>query len=154
MEWLIVQLECCSQAQPEPRRRCSYLSDIGVRSLALIVRASLGTQVCQVNYTVSALESILRRQKRSCSSTTQRYDVRTQHVSTLILNAALVTNVRRDTEIHDEVCLTRVLLRIQAADEEEANATGELLGQGLQLIAQGWKREQLLRDGFKGEVEA
>jgi hypothetical protein len=71
----------------------------------------------------------------------------------LILTAALITNVRRDTKIHDEVDLARVLLGIQAADEEEANAIGQDLGQVLQFAAQGRERKQLLRDRLEAEVE-
>lgn len=80
-------------------------------------------------------------------------NVLTQHVTTLILTAALIADVRRDTKIHDEVDLTRVLLGIQATDEEEANAIGENLGQVLQLAAQSWKGKQLLRDRLEAEVE-
>jgi hypothetical protein len=80
--------------------------------------------------------------------------VRTEHVSKFILTTALLTNVCRDTEIHDEVCLIRELLRIQAANEQEADAIDEAFGQSLQLAAQGRERERLLRNTLKGEVEA
>jgi hypothetical protein len=80
--------------------------------------------------------------------------VRTEHVSKFILTTALLTNVCRDTKIHDEVCLIRELLRIQAANEQEADAIDEAFGQSLQLAAQGRERERLLRNTLKGEVEA
>jgi len=83
-------------------------------------------------------------QERNCSSTTQLWEALTQHVAELILNTALLTEIRRDTEIHDDVGLIGQLLGIQAADEQEANAINEGLGQGLQLAAQGWEREQPL----------
>ena len=77
----------------------------------------------------------------------------TQHVSEFILNTTLLTKIRRDTEIHDDVGLIGELLRVQTADEQEADAVDESLGQGLQLAAQGWEREQLLRDSLKREIQ-
>jgi hypothetical protein len=103
--------------------------------------------------TVLAVEYILWMGGKAKSAELLDGNVLTQHVTTLILTAALIANVRRDTKIHDEVDLTRVLLGIQAADEEEANAIGKNLGQVLQLAAQSWERKQLLRDSLEAEVE-
>ena len=102
---------------------------------------------------VLALEYILRISRKVKARKLLDGSVLTQHVTTLILTAALIADVRRDTKIHDEVDLTRVLLGIQAANEKEANAIGENLGQVLQLAAQSWERKQLLRDRLEAEVE-
>lgn len=80
--------------------------------------------------------------------------IRTEHVSKFILTTTLLTNVCGDTKIHDEVCLIRELLRIQAANEQEADAIDEAFGQSLQLAAQGRERERLLRNTLEGELEA
>lgn len=103
--------------------------------------------------TVLAVEYILWMGGKAKSAELLDGNVLTQHVTTLILTAALIADVRRDTKIHDEVDLTRVLLGIQATDEEEANAISENLGQVLQLAAQSWKGKQLLRDSLEAEVE-
>jgi hypothetical protein len=95
---------------------------------------------------MSAIDSIARKHK-------QFQEAHTQHISKFILTTALLTNVCRHTKVHDDVCLLRELLRVQAADEQEANTIDKALGQNLQLATQGLEREGVLRDRFEGEAE-
>lgn len=71
----------------------------------------------------------------------------------LILATTLVSNVRGDTKVDDNIGMVGVALGVKSTDVEEANTTGKLSSQGFQLVSQRRKWKQVLGKLLKGEKE-